>query len=164
MSDTFSEIKVSDNFLSREDHLSVLNYCENASYEYGEVDKKGSTPTGMVHNIPNSEKIYHLFSKNLLNSIPDLKKMKMYRMYINCFAPSENPYFHVDGESGITFLYYPQTNWSLNDGGETQFYINGDLYGITPEPNRMVMFDARLLHRATTFRNKHRFTVAIKFD
>ena len=84
-------------------------------------------------------------------------------MYINCFAPSENPYFHIDGESGMTLLYYPNIEWSINDGGETQFYIDENIYGITPIPNRMVIFDASIFHRATTFRNTHRFTVAIKY-
>ena len=44
-----------------------------------------------------------------------------------------------------------------------KFYINNDIYGITPVPNRMVVFDANIQHRATTFRNDHRFTVAIKY-
>ena len=34
---------------------------------------------------------------------------------------------------------------------ERQFYHKGNLYGITPESNRMVMFDARIEHRATPF-------------
>ena len=53
--------------------------------------------------------------------------------------------------------------WDKDDGGETQFLMNDELYGILPIPNRMVVFSANLLHRATTFRNDHRFTVAIKY-
>jgi len=33
-----------------------------------------------------------------------------------------------------------------------------------PLPNRLMMFDARLLHRATSFRDRHRFTIAVKYD
>ena len=84
-------------------------------------------------------------------------------MYVNCFAPNENPYFHTDGDNGLTFLYYPNMDWDLQEGGETQFYINDDIYGITPIPNRMVVFDANIQHRATTFRNQYRFTLAIKY-
>ena len=84
-------------------------------------------------------------------------------MYVNCFSPNENPYFHTDGEDGITFLYYPDQGWELDDGGETQFYIDGEIRGITPVSNRMVYFDANIMHRATTFRSRHRFTLAVKY-
>ena len=84
-------------------------------------------------------------------------------MYVNCFAPSENPYFHTDGDDGVTFLYYVNDRWELNDGGETQIIVNDEIKGILPLPNRIVGFDASLLHRATSFRFKHRFTLAAKF-
>ena len=111
----------------------------------------------------NNEIIYKLFASRILKAVPDLKKLNLYRMYINCFAPSENPYFHTDGEDGYTFLYYPQKDWKLDDGGETQFIIDNNLYGILPESNRMIMFHANIPHRATTFRDRYRFTVAIKY-
>ena len=116
----------------------------------------------MVHNILESEKIYSLFESKL-SVVPFIKGRELYRMYVNCFAPSENPYFHTDGEDGYTFLYYPQKDWKLDDGGETQFIIDNNLYGILPEPNRMIMFEANIPHRATTFRDRYRFTVAIKY-
>ena len=84
-------------------------------------------------------------------------------MYINCFAPNENPYFHTDGE-GVTFLHYANDRFDLQEGGETQFYVDENIYGVIPIPNRLVMFDGRILHRATSFRNGHRFTVAIKYS
>ncbi len=84
-------------------------------------------------------------------------------MYVNCFAPCENPYFHTDGDKGMTFLYYANDRWELNDGGETQIVVNDEIKGILPIPNRIVGFDANLVHRATTFRFKHRFTLAAKF-
>ena len=83
-------------------------------------------------------------------------------MYVNCFAPSETPYFHTDGK-GITFLYYPNLEWNLQDGGETQFYVDGNILGVPPLPNRLVMFDGEIVHRATSFRDRYRFTVAIKY-
>ena len=90
--------------------------------------------------------------------------MKLYRMYINCFAPNENPYFHVDGE-GYTFLYYcDNEEFDLNEGGETQFLVDNDLMGVLPVPNRMVIFDGTIKHRATTYRSRHRFTIAIKYS
>jgi Rps23 Pro-64 3,4-dihydroxylase Tpa1-like proline 4-hydroxylase len=154
-------IEIVDRFLSREEFDYVLDYCESAAYTYGEVDSYGLPPTGMVHQISEVEDIYKLFQSKTQKLVSDIQ---LYRMYINCFAPSENPYFHTDGDPGdVTFLYYPMRQWELNDGGETQFLMNNEIYGVTPVPNRMVYFDASILHRATAFRNKHRFTVAIKY-
>lgn len=159
-----NEVQTCDDVFSMQEHRLILEYCLDCEYTYGETDSKNHKPTGMVHNIPEQSKIYQLIRQKIETSIPAISQMKLYRMYVNCFAPSENPYFHVDGQTGITFLYYPQTDWNLDDGGETQFYIDGNIYGITPVANRMVMFDAAVQHRATTFRDRHRFTVAIKYD
>ena len=159
-----NQINVSNDFLSREDHQYVLEYCYGTDYQYGENDNAHTPPTGMIRNIDPEEKVYSIFANRIYESCPETHQFNLYRMYVNCFAPSENPYFHEDGERGYTFLYYPQENWQLDDGGETQFYFDGNLYGITPEPNRMVMFDARMTHRATSFRDRHRFTFAIKYD
>lgn len=157
------EIHYRNNFLSNHEHQYVYDYCLNASYTYGEKDGTSTPETGMVHNISEDREIYSLFRNRIEQSDSGLVNRKLYRMYVNCFAPTENPYFHIDGQ-GVTLLYYPQLEWDLNDGGETQFYVDGNIYGITPEPNRIVIFDASILHRATTFRNKHRFTVAIKYE
>jgi len=159
-----NEVQTCDNFFSKQDHQTILDYCLDCDYSYGETDNNTHRPTGMVHNIAEQSEIYQLIQTKIEQSIPAISQMKLYRMYVNCFAPSENPYFHTDGETGITLLYYPQTDWNLDDGGETQFYIENNIYGITPVCNRMVMFDAAVKHRATTFRDRHRFTVAIKYD
>ena len=160
--DQTNNIQTADNFFNKRDQNTVISYCNSCSYTYGEVDNQNTPPTGMVHNISESEKIYSLFESKL-GTVPFIKGMELYRMYVNCFAPSENPYFHTDGEDGYTLLYYPQKDWKLDDGGETQFIIDNNLYGILPEPNRMIMFEANIPHRATTFRDRYRFTVAIKY-
>lgn len=155
-------MKVIDNFLEQKDAEYVNKYCLTASYIYGEKDLDTTPPTGMVHEIENTHRIYKLFNKKIQEIFVDLKNITIYRMYVNCFAPSENPYFHTDGEKGITFLYYVNDSWQLDDGGETQIIIDNEIKGILPIPNRLVAFDAHLVHKATTFRNKHRFTIAIK--
>ena len=141
--DQTNNIQTSDNFFNKRDQNMVISYCNSCSYTYGEVDNENTPPTGMVHNIPESEKIYSLFERKL-STVPFIKGRELYRMYVNCFASSENPYFHTDGEDGYTFLYYPQKDWKLDDGGETQFIIDNNLYGILPEPNRMIMFHANI--------------------
>ena len=155
-------IEIKDQFLCEEDWNYVFSYCENGSYVYGETDGFNLPPTGMTHEIPKNSLIYILFEEKTKNFVSN--NHKLYRMYVNCFAPSENPYFHTDGDNGdITFLYYPNKIWDIQKGGETQFIVDNEIYGVTPMPNRMVYFDASILHRATSFRDRHRFTVAIKY-
>ena len=166
-------LEVIDDFFIPNDYLNVVKYCSGADYYWGERDDKQFVPTGMVHEIYDCEDtpvkesnqwIYDLFLENTNHLCPDLK---LYRMYVNSFAPGENPYFHTDSLNGedITFLYYvPSADWDINDGGETQFYYNGDMIGVMPVPNRMVYFDATILHKATSFRDRWRWTVAIKFS
>ena len=171
-------IQVIDNFLSEEEFNFVFNYSRSALYKYGEIDDLYGHPQGVVHNIKRcktscSEEDYDLCPKISLLFENKLKEFvpnhKLYRMYINCFAQSENPYFHIDSGSGtdqdeITFLYYAEESWNLDDGGETQFFIDGRIYGVFPIPNRLVYFNANLVHRATCFRDRHRFTFALKYD
>ena len=60
-------------------------------------------------------------------------------------------------------LYYVNDEWDIEMGGETQFLIDNEIRGILPLPNRLVYFDANILHRATSYRSGHRFTIAIKY-
>jgi hypothetical protein len=159
------EIKYEDDFLSQEEYNEVVNYCLNAKYSYGESDDINLPVTGMISNVESSEIIYTLLQKRLHEKCPFLNSMKLYRFYINCFSPNELPYFHTDGE-GLTFLFYINIDdqWSIQEGGETQFYLDNNIYGILPLPNRLVMFDGMIPHRAMSFRNNHRFTIAIKYQ
>ena len=158
-----SSIEIKDNFLEETDAKRVLEYCVQSSYTYGEVDTPQTPPTGMVHEIQRDEDIYKLFESKIKNYYRYVRKLNLYRMYVNCFSPSENPYFHTDGDKGVTFLYYVNDEWTLNEGGETQILVDDEIRGVLPLPNRIVGFNANLLHRATSFRNRHRFTLAVKF-
>jgi len=157
---------ISDNIFSVEEFKNILYYCRKCSYSYGERDDPNTPPCGMVHNISKNEYIYKLISGKIENELyPDAGKLTLYRMYINCFSPADKPYFHTDGLSGLTFIYYANDEeWGVNAGGETQFYIDGMLTGVPPIRNRMVMFDSNQLHCATSFRNHYKFSIAIKYE
>ena len=155
-------IKIVDQAFSEEDHLSLLGYCRTAPYHYGERDKAARPPTGLVSEIDSENRVFMMVASKILEKFPEIESASIYRMYVNCFAPGENPYFHVDGKAGYTFLYYPDESWDRDEGGETQFLIDGEIQGVLPLPNRLVMFDATLLHKATSFRSRHRFTLAVK--
>ena len=177
-------IQVVDNFLSDDDFYGVVNYCKTSLYHYGEVDDYSSVPsgenidkyvTGMVHQIfpplqnesNSSKKILSLIHDKCVSQFPVLKQFDLQRMYINCFAPGENPRFHVDTPEDIsklyTCLYYTNNYWDLCEGGETQFYVDKSIYGVPPVPNRMILFDGSILHKATSFKTYHRFSIALKY-
>ena len=157
------EIKIVDNFLSQKDFFNVSDFCKKATFNYGETDNPDTPPTGMVHNIVESSFIFNIFKRKTDAIVKD--DLTLDKMYINCFAPCENPYYHFDSSDSkcITFLYYANKEWKLNDGGETQFFIDEEIKGVVPKPNRMVYFNSSIFHKATSFRDKHRFTVAIKY-
>lgn len=177
-------IKAIDNFLPDDDFYWILSYCINASYFYGETDEPDNYNNpkfciGMIHQLyplfdydqnemgSKRDKIIKLINDECKKQFSELDNFELRRMYINCFAPSENPYFHIDSatpeDESFTCLYYTNSKWNLDDGGETQFYKDNILYGVTPEPNRMVLFDGRIKHKATSFRDRHRFTIALKY-
>lgn len=156
-------INYSDNFFTQKEQEIIYEYCIRAKYSYGEQDNDDGPVTGMVHDIPETEFIYKLFSKTLYDRVEFIRDMNLYRMYINCFSPYERSDFHTDGE-GYTFLYYPDPEiYEVNEGGETQFIVDDNIMGVLPISNRMVVFDGTIIHRATPFRSRHRFTVAIKY-
>ena len=154
-------MQVIDNFLSNDNQRWFLEFAKSAPYWFGARDKKETIPTGMVSPIKLESEPIEWFS--------EVTDLKLHEAYINCFSPNERPFFHTDKadynikSGGKTVLYYINDNWEYQDGGETQFLIDDEVKGVSPIPNRLVCFDSHLVHRATTFRDKHRFTLALKY-
>ena len=184
-------IRVYDDFFTNDENDFVFQYCLDASYYYGETDNDDTPVVGLVHdiftfkdderNIPEiirffgsmqmremePKKFFDLFVDKIQEQYPECTRDKLVRFYINMFSPHENPYYHTDAEASakaITFLYYPQPDWTVQMNGETQFVVDGDLYGVAPVPNRLVSFAAEIPHRATAMRDNYRWTVAIKYE
>lgn len=157
-------IKICDDFFDKNTHIKIWEYCNRVSYKMGEADNIQSPPTGGVFEINKENKLFNLLDEYLKKEFKQLKNLKCYRAYINYFNFNENPYFHDDGNNGYTCLFYPNIDYELNESGETQFLVNNEIRGILPIPNRMILFDAKIIHRATSFRSKNRFTLAIKYQ
>ena len=65
------------------------------------------------------------------------------RIYMNAHTHGIEPHFHND-DGDFTMIYYPRLDWKLEYGGGT--YIDGKLAEY--KGNRLVIFDAALLHSA----------------
>lgn len=160
-------MKYFDNVFTNDEHKMILEMCLQSKYMYGKGDKPGFKPTGSVCKLDQKDEIPILMIKKISELDPDLKTCIIKKIYINCFAPSENPYFHQDSlsPSAVTALYYPHDFYDENEGGETQILASDDLIiGVKPRPNRVLIFKANLFHKATAYRTKHRFTIAIKYE
>lgn len=167
-----NNIQIFDNIFSPDESSNYHDLIlHTLPFFYGEVDRYDTSPTGMVCDItdkmeylqPDVHKFMSMLIENIHKNEPKLKDMTLYRMYINLFIPKEIPYFHIDGENTVTCLYYVNSKTDYDDGGETQFIIDNDLKCVRAIPGRLVIFDGEILHRATSFRNQPRLTIAFKF-
>lgn len=125
-----------------------------------EVDFPGATPVGETCELPPDSETHCAIAHELRKLFSAAWTTD--RFYVNRFKAGEVPRFHADGEV-LTCLLYPDAQaWEPNDHGETQLLIGGEIRGVLPIPNRMFVFDGRLLHRATSFRGRVRHTIAAK--
>jgi len=60
--------------------------------------------------------------------------------------------FHADTTPGlagnyVSYLMYLNTEWDRSWGGETEFYKDGVIEKIYPDPGKLVVFDSQTQHR-----------------
>jgi len=134
----------------------------NNSFVYGEADKPDGLPTGMAFDLPADDVLFWEFYNVVIKNHFAVKDLEVQRAYVNLFFANENPYFHNDGNV-ITCLFYITPEYDIDEGGETQFLIDDNIVGIKAKPARLVVFDGKIVHRATSFRNYPRITVVLKF-
>jgi hypothetical protein len=93
------------------------------------------------------------------------------RCWVNALHIHAESYFHPDGfaDNDLTFLYYMNSEWGLNWGGETLLCDTSgepDLV-VRAVPNRGVLFPSRLLHRIAS-PSRHaspwRYTFVMQFS
>src|SRR5690606_28992232 len=128
---------------------------------YGEKDRQGLPPVGMVFEIQD-QNLFKFLADTAIANFATLKDLKLDRAYVNLFLPNDRPYFHKDGNV-YTCLFYVTPPYDVDEGGETQFIVNDMIKGLPSIPGRLVIFDGELWHRATSYRSHPRLTVALKF-
>ena len=78
-------------FLLKTEQKIIHDYCLNANITMVKLMVLISNLTGMTHNIPENEFVYKLLKKTLYDRVEFIRDLNLYRMYVNCFAPSETP-------------------------------------------------------------------------
>lgn len=160
-----NKIKIYDKFLQKETCDHILNSIEECPFYRTETDEPGLPKTGLIYNLGHDHQLYKVLLKKIIQKkILDIKNYKCDRFYVNLFLKNENPFFHIDSESGkdITFLYYPSNSDNINYSGNTDFILNEKIISIPYVQNRLIHFPANFTHRATSFYNKDRFSLALK--
>jgi hypothetical protein len=155
-------IVVVDNFLHPDTFVQVAAEMTTLRDWKPEVDFQGAAPVGETCDLPSTSVAY----RSILDELKKLflVRFTVDRFYVNRFRATEVPQFHEDGEVVTCVFYADPGNWTPHHHGETQLLINGEIRGILPLPNRMLVFDGRLLHRATSYQTRTRHTIAAKLE
>ena len=108
------------------------------------------------------ETINHLFTYHLQRLTQ--KNFRVIRSYVNCYSLNNGSDWHQD-DGELTFLYYPQ-DWKQEYGGETIIRIDDREIPVSYKTNRLLVFPAKLYHKAKLHTNPvgFRFTVAFKTE
>jgi len=169
-------IETYDEFLPFDEYSNLYSAVEKLPYYYGEADGPGYAPSGLISDLNDSEIHNYLYQK--VKNLDSVKDLVHKRTYVNYFGMLEYAGYH-DDSTAKTLLFYFNQQWDINDGGETKFVIDAkDVPGIkcenthdypiilsvAPIPNRVVIFQGDMIHTASSFRDKGRFTLAMKFE
>jgi len=163
----FYDIKIYDDFFES----YCLNFIEknisNLPFYRSEYDLAGrlKKKSGLVHYIDYKSDVYNIIENRLVDKNILTDKNKIDRMYYNLFLPNENPQYHVDSKNNndITVLVYlDNIEIDMNENGCTEFDIDSLVLGIPHIKNRVVVFNSTIKHRATSFLDKDRYSIAVK--
>ena len=162
-------VNVYDDAFSKDMYQEILEYCQSPTcgYLYGESDEPGRPVTGVTHYLSEDSLLRLNILSEILDKVPEMKQVKCYQAYFNMFIPERFPIFiwmmmrRIMASRDCIIL---KVDGNLMMVEKTQFLMNNTINGIPPIANRLVLFDAHILHRAfTSFRDRHRFTLALKF-
>ena len=139
-----TELKIIDNFFSeniRKEIYDLLRYGSNWSFTGGREDRR------FWHVDKLEEDIF--FNTYLFNIICDEldKDFSIKRIYANGQTANQcgNPHYD-DGD--MTFIYYPNPVWKLEDQGHLIFLKSDDEVSnvVTYKSNRAILFPSSIKH------------------
>ena len=136
-------------------------------YDHAKQDKAKVMP---VAELSIEDPLVQQLCYHVCKAVPDFDKLYCYRVYANCYTPSDCPEPHVDlhVNDGYTVLYYANKEWSWEHGGETVFFECSPDHisrAVLPKPGRVAVFDPTIYHCArvqNSLAPKYRYTIAIK--
>ena len=156
------DIQYKDNFFPSDFALHLANKINQLhNFSLTGFSKNENEPFFWIMKVTEDEKF-----KEEVNFIQKYIPNKIIRGYINGQTYGQFGSYHCD-DGEITYLYYPNLDWSVNDGGGTEFSLQDDnSIVVYPKFNRMCIFNSKILHRSMPNRSftKLRMTLAFKTE
>ena len=127
-----------------------------------------------AHNMP-LEKAKHLPLVQMADKVIGslfAEKYRIYRSYCNVATYGDMLYPHTDCQPNakeMTALWFIQTTWDYQWGGETIYYDKNDdaAVVVTPKPGRLAIFDGAINHAGNAPHRvctTPRYTFALKYE
>jgi SM-20-related protein len=154
-------IKIYDNFLSKEEILKLDNILWNSPYILNcysdKKPEKMDRDWALSMEVTKENKNYD-FYKDIEKRIVDLVNdgnnddYICYKIHVNANKFGDVLDLHRDvnpvkGLVPLTSMIYGNKEWDINWGGETIFSDGEEiLKSVTPKPGRLIIFDATILH------------------
>jgi hypothetical protein len=166
------QLFVLDGVFLAEDIASLHTFLGHLPYRLNDIDSvetaysrhwKAELPAPMASQTPIFRRCVELTRELIPND-----DLQLRRVHSNLHLYGDIQFPHVDLSGGVTTLYYANPVWDEKWMGETIFYDENrePLYTVAPQPGRVVLFDADILHRAGVPSREcyeARISVAFKF-
>lgn len=166
-----SYIEVYDNLIPEELVKEIhrkLHFTGFKRTERDYSDQDFANAMAVADLVLDDDLVQELMSK-VYPLVPNAEELYCYRVYANCYTPSDSPEPHKDQceNNGFTVLYYANSEWSWENGGETVFFDENReiIKAVLPKPGRVVIFQPDIHHTARVqniLGPKFRYTIAIK--
>jgi hypothetical protein len=168
--------KVEDNLYDIVSSKNIEEYFEKVSWQFdGKNDTELSRKWDYRLTFKNDiEKKFLEISNDFLKKCFLSPIFKLERAYVSANTYGFMGEYHQDDGAKefnevVTIMYYLNSFWSLDFGGET-FFLNQKkdevIHAITPKPGRMVIFDGSISHSPrplTKICNKLRMVLTFKY-
>lgn len=160
-------IEVLDDLLLPVEIDRIYQEIISLPYRVMEWDQEPEQISGNRSDLQKNSFTFNCLKNCIESNIEEVKNLNISEAYVNHFSPRELPYFHVDSDNknNITVLYYADVweRYDINEGGGTEFIVDDNIISVMPKTGRITCFSSNIVHRATTYRNNHRFTIAFKY-
>lgn len=168
------ELFVCDNFVSDETAGRIGELARSLSYQRSERSRPDLPVSGAAAEISPELYAAEPFFADMQRLGEDMfpnEQFALERAYINSAVYGDTYYAHRDCDhalQNITVLYYANTVWHADWGGETLFFNDRHdaEFAITPMPGRALVSRGAIWHRGgvpSRACNEARFTIACKF-
>jgi hypothetical protein len=163
----FAGITVKDNFFNPELARLIAKGTEEFRWRYwrpvtDDTNNNRTFVSILWDDSSSEENIFRLLWRLIQNELSDLKSCYCYRIIANGTVKGQNIGWHSDN-GYKTVLYYPN-EWEPQWGGSTYFKFLGSEKEVQYLQNRIVVFDADLLHYSSSPSVDNILRVSIAFN